>query len=360
MPVYTIDQDISLAKTLPGSFYRDQEAFDRLVEKAFLPSWQWIGDKAMLPESGYCYPFELLKDSLSEPLVLVREDDKISCLSNVCTHRGKILLEKPGKYKFISCGYHGRCFHLDGKFRSMPEFKEVKDFPSDSDHLKNLIVKNLGNLWFSSLSPEHDFEIIFKPILERMFWFDFDKLYFSSENSATYNIDAHWALYCDNYLEGFHVPFVHPALDACLDYENYDTICYDYCNLQLGIADEKSDCFNLPENAQDFGKRIYAYYWWIFPNIMINIYTWGVSVNIVEPKSLRETRVRFMTYFLEGRESEFSKDMLHKTEMEDELVVNSVQKGLSSRLYQHGRFSVERERGVHHFQSLLVSVLNKR
>jgi choline monooxygenase len=360
MSEYFINKDISLAKTLPGRFYQDKEVFKKIIKTAFKTSWQLVGHKSLLPENGCCYPFELLKDSISEPLILVREEEGINCLSNVCTHRGKILVENPGKFKFISCGYHGRCFNLNGSLRSMPEFKEVKDFPSANDHLSKLPVRELGIFLFTSLSPEIEFEKIFKPILERMSWFPFDKLQYSSENAATYHINAHWTLYCDNYLEGFHVPFVHPALDACLDYDNYDTILYDYCNLQLGVAEEGNICFEIPENAEDFGKKIYAYYWWVFPNLMINIYTWGISVNIVEPINMRETRVRFQTYFLEGKESEFSKELLHHTEMEDEQIVNSVQKGLSSQLYKEGRFSVKREKGVHHFQSLLVSTLNEK
>lgn len=68
----------------------------------------------------------LLEDSLDEPLMLVRDkQDELHCLSNICTHRGMFLIDKPGKYRLLSCKYHGRCFNMDGKFRSMPQFKEA-------------------------------------------------------------------------------------------------------------------------------------------------------------------------------------------------------------------------------------------
>ena len=358
MSKYHIDADIRKANTLPGSFYSDAEGYNHLLNEAFLKSWQWIGDSSELNEHGYCKPFELLPGSLSEPLLLSRDQEgELHCLSNVCTHRGKIIVEKAGKMRQLSCGYHGRCFALDGKFKSMPEFKEALDFPREIDNLSNISLKHLGVFLFCSLKPKIDFETVFKPIIDRLSWFPFDKLIFDAKNSAEYSIDAHWALYCDNYLEGFHVPFVHPGLGANLDYAEYRTEIFNYCNLQLGVAEADADAFDLAETSVDFGKRIHAYYWWIFPNLMLNVYTWGVSVNVVEPISKDKTRVKFYTYLLPGQEAAgFSKDMLHQTEMEDEEVVQSVQKGLKSSFYSSGRFSPTREQGVHHFHRLLANL----
>lgn len=356
---FYIDPDIRKAKTLPGSFYSNNDIYIALLEKAFVQSWQFIGSYELLPENNYVHPFEFLAGSLNEPLLLNKDNEGVlRCMSNVCTHRGKIILEKPGKMRYLSCGYHGRCFHLNGKLRSMPEFKETENFPSENDNLSNLPLKKLGTFLFTSLDPKIEFEIIFAPIRNRLSWFPFDSLIFDASSSQDYQINAHWALYCDNYLEGFHVPFVHPGLGANLDYNEYNTEVFEYCNLQLGVAEANASAFVLPENSIDFGKRIHAYYWWIFPNLMLNVYTWGVSVNVVEPLGLDKTRVRFLTYLLPDNASAgFSKEMLHQTEMEDEDVVQSVQKGLKSRLYKNGRFSQTREQGVHHFHGLLATIL---
>ncbi|MCH2046054.1 MAG: Rieske 2Fe-2S domain-containing protein [Saprospiraceae bacterium] len=357
---FEINSRIEEASTLPASFYKNLELYEKSLEQIFVPSWQWIGDSNK-KENKHCYPFELLSGSLNEPLLLSKDaQGELHCLSNVCTHRGKILVEKPGKQHMISCGYHGRCFHLNGKFRSMPEFKQAENFPSEADHLPSLAIKQLGNLLFTSLSPQVSFETVFAPIMDRMSWFNFDQLQANAQDSADYIIDAHWALYCDNYLEGFHVPFVHPGLGERLSYQNYHTEIFDYCNLQLGVASDNAPIFDIPKDAVDYGKRIHAYYWWIFPNIMLNIYTWGVSVNVVEPLGYNKTRVKFRAYLLEGHSSEEIKDStLHETEMEDEEVVISVQKGLQSRLYKAGRFSPKQEKGVHHFHSLLAKFLSQ-
>jgi choline monooxygenase len=356
---FNIDSDIRKSTTLPALFYKSRTIFDQLSENVLLSSWQFIGDLNLLPEVSWAHPFMLLQDSLDEPLMLVRDkEDNIYCLSNVCTHRGMFLVDKPGKYRMFSCKYHGRCFNLNGQFRSMPEFRETENFPTEMDNLPSLTLGRLGDFLFTSISPEVEFKKVFQPILQRMDWFPFDDLVYNEEGSHVYNIKSHWALYCDNYLEGFHVPFVHPALNQALDYKEYDTEIFDFCNLQLGIASEGSPVFELPKDSPDYGKGVFAYYWWVFPNMMFNFYTWGVSVNIVEPVDLNNTRVVFKTYlFNDERGNQFSKKDIHDTELEDEEVVERVHVGLQSSLYKHGRFSPTKEKGVHHFHRLLAEAL---
>lgn len=350
-----VDENIRIAKTLPAEFYRSEKVFNLLIEHLFTNSWQFIGSDDLLPHSSYAHPFMLLEDGLNEPLLLVRDQsDELYCLSNICTHRGMFLIDRPGPYRLLSCKYHGRCFEFNGKFRSMPAFEQTENFPSETDDLLNLPLHSLGNMLFTRLQGVLSFDRVFKPIQERMYWYDYENLVYCPEHGHSYDVKTHWALYCDNYLEGFHVPFIHPGLNASLDAKAYDTELFEYCNLQVGIASAKGDRFELPADAQDHGKDIYAYYWWVFPNLMINYYTWGISVNVVEPIDMDRTRVRFHTFlFKDERAKAFSKKDLHDTELEDEEVVEKVNIGLKSRLYRHGRFSPTKEQGVHHFQRLL-------
>src|SRR5689334_5587241 len=136
MQKFFVDPDISVAKTLHTDFYTDANLFEESKEKLFASSWQFIGDTGLVPQQGSIYPFTLLKDFMNEPLMLTKNKlGEISCLSNVCTHRGNILADKPCNAAHIRCRYHGRIFSVDGKFQSMPEFKEVRNFPSASDDL---------------------------------------------------------------------------------------------------------------------------------------------------------------------------------------------------------------------------------
>ena len=354
MKPFQIDPDIRTATTLPASFYEDPSFFELSREKVFAATWQCVADVGVLNEEANVYPFTLLPGVLDEPLLLSRDGDgAIHCLSNVCTHRGKIIVEKPGRARQLTCGYHGRCFGLDGSFRKMPEFQQAENFPTEADNLSHINLAEWLGLYFVSLSPFADFDLITRPIRERIAWLPLDTLEFTEEGSVDYEVKAHWALYCDNYLEGFHVPFVHPGLNEALDFGNYDYELFPYCNLQVGIAKEEEPSFDIPEGYPDHGRRIYAYYFWLFPNLMFNFYPWGLSLNVVEPLGPARTRVRFRTYAFRGHAHLRTANRIDQTELEDEAVVESVQQGIRSRYYRQGRFSPAMEKGVHHFHGLV-------
>ena len=125
---------------------------------------------------------------------------------------------------------------------------------------------------------------------------------------------------------------------------------FDTDNLSCKIAGFIS------ENPND---RIYGLYYWIFPNIMLNFYSWGLSINIIEPISTTHTRIRFLSYPIKNKQQP-SKGAaaLSQVETEDQKVVLNVQKGIKSRYYNAGRYSPQYEKGVHHFHLLLDSYLS--
>ena len=165
-------------------------------------------------------------------------------------------------------------------------------------------------------------------------------------------------MYCENYLEGLHIPFVHASLNAVIDFGNYSTELFRYSNLQLGIARDNEHCFDLPESSTDYGKKIAAYYFWVFPNMMFNFYPWGLSINIVQPITINRSKISFITYvWKEEKLNTGAGSALDKVEREDEEVVEAVQRGIRSRFYKQGRYSVTRERGTHHFHRILTEFI---
>ena len=356
---YDVNPDIREAKTLNTHFYLDAEAYEKSKEKIFARCWQFAGDSDQIGEPGWVTPVQLLPGMIDEPLVLTRDKEgKEHCLSNVCTHRGNLLIEKPCRLNDMRCKYHGRRFHLDGKFLSMPEFKEVKNFPTAEDDLHQLPLFRFGKWIFTRLENGHDSNDFFGDMARRIGWMDFSRFKFRPELSRDYKVEAHWALYCENFLEGFHIPFVHAGLNAVIDYGNYTTELFRYSNLQLGIAKDGDMTFDLPTNSPDYGKKVGAYYFWVFPNMMFNWYPWGLSVNIVKPTGVSSCTVSFLTYVMD--EDKLRQGVgadLHQVEMEDEDVVQQVQKGIRSRFYRHGRYSVTRETGTHHFHRLLAEFM---
>lgn len=400
MPRFTIDPDIARARTLDTAFYTDPALFALAKEKLFAPSWQFIGDSHRVDGSGEgermagssdgertaisgdAWPFTLLEGYLDEPLVLVRDTfGTLRLLSNVCTHRGNIVVNEPCSLAHLRCRYHGRLFDLDGRFRSMPEFREVADFPKAADDLVSLPLEAWGPWLFSSLgtlsggllgaagasgisaagagsSGLAGFRDYWGDLIDRLHWLPLERYRLRPELSRDFTVKAHWALYCENYLEGFHIPFVHAGLNSVIDFGNYTTELFRYSSLQLGIGKDEEDVFDLPASSPDYGKRVAAYYFFVFPNLMFNFYPWGLSVNVVNPVSSTETRVSFLTYVAD--ETKYNKGAgsgLDTVELEDEEVVEAVQRGVRSRFYTHGRYSVTREQGTHHFHRLIAELL---
>jgi choline monooxygenase len=359
MTNFYVDADIRKAKTLTTDFYIVPEIYTLSKERIFSKSWQFITHTENLLNNN-CYPFTLLPSFIDEPLLVTRsEEDEYYCLSNVCTHRGNLVVTEACKTSNLRCKYHGRLFQIDGKFKSMPEFKEVENFPTPSDDLYQLPVYRLGNLLFTSLHNMIDPELFFSDMHQRLNWLPLNEFKSQPHLSKEYHVHAHWALYCENYLEGFHIPFVHSGLNAVIDYNEYTTEIFPYSNLQLGIAKDDEDCFDLPTTSPDHGKRIAAYYFWVFPNMMFNFYPWGLSLNIVQPIDINKTKVSFYTYiWKEDKYNRGAGSDLDKVEMEDEEIVQQVQKGVQSRFYTHGRYSVTKEQGTHHFHRLIAEFMN--
>jgi len=354
---FYVNPDITLAETLPSSFYRDPMIFDQL-KSIFLNSYHFIGDLSLVPLPGHTYPFVLLDSYLTEPMLLVRNnDDQINCFSNVCPHRGNIVVHNPGKAKSLQCMYHGRIFDLEGKFTRMPEFSDVKNFPRACDSLHKFDIKKLGPFLFCGLSNKYDFNTVLDEMNKKVSFLPLDEFLFNSSLSKDYLVNCHWALYCDNYLEGFHIPFVHPELNQVLDYGKYEVEIKERMTLQIGYANDGEEVFDLPKGHPDFGKNIAAYYFWIYPNMMFNFYPWGLSINIVKPININKTKVSFLTYIYDESKFENSGALLDKVEREDEFVVEGVTKGMQSSFYNTGRFSVKREDGVHYFHQLLSNDL---
>jgi choline monooxygenase len=350
MPI--INSDISKAETLPSKYYTDSETFEKLRTK-FTSNWHFAAHISEFEENNVI-PLPHLVGLMREPLVLTKGDE-IRCLSNVCTHRGMLIANEKCEGSTLRCTYHGRTFGLDGCMKNMPEFEGVENFPSDTDNLKEYPFAEWNGLLFSTLDGTN-FDELLKPIAERIGWMPISEFKHDSTRHREWEVEANWALYVDNYLEGFHIPYVHEDLHGVLDYDNYSTELFDGGVLQIGMASKGETCFDLPESSPDYGQEIAAYYYWIFPGLMLNFYPWGLSVNIISPVSVNRTKIIYHGYVWD--EEKLGKGAggdLDKVEMEDQFVVEATQQGVSSSAYERGRYSPNRETGVHHFHRILTS-----
>jgi len=348
--IFKINPDIKRAETLSSEFYLDERYFHESKEKIFARTWQLIGKT---DEIDNLKPFTILENFLDEPILLTKNGENLNCLSNVCTHRGKILIEKECEANGIRCGYHGRRFDLGGKFLSMPEFEMAENFPSEKDNLPKIPCSIWENFAFVSLNPIAPLGE-FLSETQNANW---ENLRFYS--AKDYFVKAHWALYCENYLEGLHIPFVHQSLNQTIDYGSYTTETFRYSSLQTALSEPSAVADGLVSSNFNFDKNIAAKYFFIFPNLMLNFYPWGLSVNIVKPLETNYTKVSYLTFVSDESKLNFGAGAdLETVEFEDQKVVESVQKGIESRFYDKGRYSPSREQGTHHFHRLIAEFMN--
>jgi choline monooxygenase len=193
--------------------------------------------------------------------------------------------------------------------------------------------------------------------------FQFEGL--QSVERRDYVIDCNWKVYVDNYLEGYHIPIAHPGLMREIDYARYRTDTYRYYSQQFAPIRAKK--------PEDSAGRLYspgaglqeALYFWIFPNLMLNIYPDNLSTNLIVPVSHDKTLTIF-EWFFHDVDSEKVRERIQRAvafsddvQQEDIELCRQVQRGLKSSTYDRGRYSVKRENGVHHFHMLLSEFLAK-
>ncbi len=313
-------------RTPPASLYRDPQLYARSLEEVFARSPQVLEDFHAV--DGLWSPVTLLEGSLDEPL-LVRGE---RVLSNVCTHRGALMCREPARS--LRCPYHGRRFDRSGRLSAAPGFSRAADFPSEDDHLPALEPRRTGPLSWVQLLGEPPELPELAQALERRDW---SRARF--DGVQDFSLEASWALYVDNYLEGLHIPFVHPTLNAALDLDAYRVELFEGGALQVGV------------DAQ--GHEV-ALYFWVFPNTMVNLYDWGLSLNLVQPQGVGRTRVRYVRWVTHPELLGAGPGAgLDRVELEDHEVVLRCQAGLRSRLSTRGRYSPEHETALRHFHRML-------
>ncbi|TVQ42483.1 MAG: aromatic ring-hydroxylating dioxygenase subunit alpha [Saprospirales bacterium] len=350
---------IGKAHTPTSALYRDSALYESVKENIFCRYPFWIGHEVCFDGKNNLFPINVYPGMLDEPLLLSKKESDFHMLSNVCTHRGAIIEKKNCSKNRIICPYHGRRWDLEGNFQFMPGFKEVENFPSDCDHLKKIALYRYNSFLWGTLSDDNFKNLVPDSLFQKyMYFFPFDRLQKAENFETEYAINCNWALYCENYLEGFHIPFVHPDLNQALSNEVYPVICDKEWILQIGMAEGNTNCFDLPKGHLDYGSRVGAYYFYLFPSTMLNFYPWGLSVNQILPQGIDSVMVKYQTYVLPGAKLANSAGAgLDKVELEDQEVVMRVQKGIGSRNYTRGRYSPKHEKGVYHFHQLISRAL---
>jgi choline monooxygenase len=352
------ERPLAEASTPPSSWYNDPRICELEQCAVFQSSWQFVGRAEQLAGAGQF----ITADVAGEPIAVVCGSDHVTRgFFNVCRHHAAAVLAQPcGKIDYLRCPYHGWTYDLEGRLVLTPEFTGAAEFDRAANGLNRIDVQGWQSWIFAKLVNRglplgrflgrallDQFE---KLALNRFHWFE----------RRTYSVACNWKVFIDNYLDGgYHVPHIHAGLNSVLDYTHYvvetgDRYCLQSSPLSTGQAEPDVA-------AARSGER--AYYYWIYPNFMINIYGRAMDTNWVLPRGVDRTDVVFDFYFTDvspqANEANLASIAVsEQIQAEDVAICESVQRGLRSRAYTAGRLAVRREAGEHLFHRLLHADLS--
>lgn len=349
MPRFDPALPLDRAKTIPSDYYTSPGIAQAESLHVFGKSWQCVGRAEQVAEPGQFLTAEIA----GEPVLVIRDSEgQLRAFANVCRHRAAPLLTEPhGCVNKLRCRYHGWTYDLTGALRGTPEFDGVCDFDKASNGLVPLGGVTVAGpfVWVHLEKPMQPVTTEFAPFFAQS---NFDGLQYHATRS--YDLNCNWKVYIDNYLDGgYHVNTVHPALAGVLDYQQYRVELFERCNVQTSPLVSAEGSIGETRTGT-------AAYWWLYPNFMVNLYSGVLDTNLVLPLDTDHCRVIFDFYFQPGASSSFIQNSIDVAEVvqdEDILICEQVQRGLKSRSYSTGRFSVKREAGGYHFHRLVAAAL---
>jgi len=349
-------QALDQAYALDASLYRDKDFLQLEKIHLFQKHWQLMGHENQIPQIG-----DNLSIQIGDlPIIIVRkQNNDLIALHNVCRHRAGPLAVETGNNPVLRCQYHGWSYDLNGQLKSAPEMQSTQNFDICQHHLPKAHLEIWQGFIFVSVEPPSlSVAQMLGPITEQIKPIGLNAMRFHHRDE--YIIQCNWKVYMDNYLEGYHLPHVHPGLSKLLDYRQYETKLYDHYSYQLSPLDNEKN-----NNADIYYGEGSAHYYTIFPNLMLNILPGRLQTNRVLPLAVDQTRVIF-DYYYSNLRSESTQKLIEQdqsfsdeVQQEDVDICEKVQIGLASDSYNAGPLCEKREQGLVHFHNLIRKNLAK-
>lgn len=365
-----VDEDIGRARTLPPEAFTSDAFLERELATIFRRHWLLLplrtsaelrDDPRSLAEMVRTRGARAPVAVNDRPLFLQRDwDGELHLFPNVCTHAWHTLVTGPGRERSIRCPQHGREFDCLGKFTHQPGIE--KGTPEDD--LEAMPVRVWGDLLFAALGrPAHTFESALAPVQESV-RFDLGELKRMPLAGEVRELDGNWKQHAWNYMDSLHIPYIHKkpgGLADAVDMASYRTELHAGCALQWAYARDPAHGFDpglLHERFADPQRRVFALWWFVFPNLTLNFYPWGLSINVYAPVPGKPQRTLFHWYHLAMDAKRYAEResiwMLSEVDDEDVDALTQVARGVRSGFAKPGRFAPESERGPHWFHRLVA------
>jgi choline monooxygenase len=354
---YNPEIPLAEASTPPAAWYTDARILELERRTVLARAWQVVGRAGQVIEPGEYITSEIA----GEPIVVVRGSDGVlRGFFNVCRHHAAVVMtDVEGTTQKLRCPYHGWTYSLAGELEGTPDFAGVCNFDRTTSGLIPVETAVWEGWVFVKVEPGGPTLQVFlgDDWVGRMRGLDLKNLYWLERRR--YELDCNWKVYVDNYLDGgYHVPYLHRGLHSVLDSSKYRIEIGDrFCLQSSPIVTEGADA-----RTRAVRSGVRAFYYWLYPNFMINCYEGKMDTNLVLPLGVERTEVLFDYYFadISGAAREHNLASISVSEQiqdEDVAICRSVQRGLRSRSYTAGRLSLRREAGEHLFHQLLYADL---
>jgi len=324
------------APTLPAEWYYGRERYERERSNIFANEWLWFANAGeVAAPSTY-----VARVYAGWPLMVVRGNDgTLRGFHNVCRHRaGPILDDGSGACANLVCQYHGWAYALDGRLRSERDFGETLDAREFALHPIQATVwrgQVFVNLNMSAPPLELDLSEFFAEAngfpLEHM----------TLVRSSHHDLACNWKTYADNYLEGYHIPMLHPELNRQFDAKRYRVELGDrYCRHTAPRRD----------GSPSVGRWLFRW-----PNLALNIYGDSMNVEVIVPTGPESCTVFYSHLFTDPNATDIA-DVIALADIvmdEDRRMVEIIQRNLAAGSYNDGRLSPRHENALLQFQDLV-------
>ena len=356
-------EDLDHGFSLPASWFTDPAIVELENERIFRRHWQYVGRLEQLVGVG-----DYITGSTADlPIVVARGEEGLRGFVNVCRHRRHEVMSGSGNKKVLQCPYHAWTYGLDGRLKAAPRSEYEEGFDKEDFPLLPVLVDTWGPWVFVNpdleAGPLADVLGQLPQIIAES-GLDLTRLQFRGRDEWVRH--ANWKVMIENYLECYHCAIQHPGFSAVVDVDPdaYSLQPHDWFLSQVApVRSAVLEGTSKKELAYDArGAVTQSQYHFLWPNFTININPGhpNLSVDVWVPDGPGRTRGFSEHYFGAGVPEGFVRDLIafnDQVGVEDDALTDSVQRGLRAGVPAQGRFLVQSEQLVIHFQKMVHSAL---